>query len=629
MLIETHTFSLKDLVGGHLALDFINTVTARDAGPRDWLPDYAALLSWAGLTGRFSAAQLRQLDRQAAQDPIAADAALARCKLLRETLHRLVSALIADRAPPRRDLETLDGLRLEAMHHTKLAVAGDGIAAEVRIDAAGLDFVADVVLVDALDLLRAPPPARLRTCEGSHCGWLFHDTSKAGRRRWCDMGVCGSAEKVRRHRGGHAAAQLLLVCAAFVMSTDVVEAAEPKTAISVARWTPEGISSDLYDASPAFTPDGRELYFMRANRAFSEYTLLRSRCAAAGWGAPQPVPFGLPAPVSEGDPFVTRDGRKLYFISTRPAPGKRGNDLDIWVVERNDRGDWGNPARLPEPVNSPHAELMPRVTQEGRIYFGSDRPGGMGGNDVYLASPLAGGGWQVSNLGADVNSPSNDYEAEVSVDEKQLVLVSDREVRSHLYRFERTDGRWHAKDRIPAKSEVFQVGPLLSPRGDRLLFAQADSTRSGEMFLADLTPAPDRSWPPSGAGCAPVTRPVNAPDAPAPSGSYSQAVEATRGQRMLFISGQIPVTTEGDVPPDFLSQGRQVWRNVEAQLRAAGMSLDNVVKVTTFLGDRRHAAANSALRQEVLGDRKPALTVVIAGIYDPAWLLEIEAIAVD
>lgn len=628
MLIEAHTFSPKDLVGGHLALDLINTVTARDTSPRDWLSEYATLLAWASQTGRFFPAQLRQLERLAEKDPAVAAAALSRCKLLRETLHRIFAALIVQRPPPRRDLAALDDLRLGALPHTALVVAGDGIAAQASIDSAGLDFVADVVLFDALDLLRTPPPSRLRTCEGSHCGWLFHDTSKAGRRRWCDMSVCGSAEKVRRHRGVSAAVALLLACAAFVMPADT-EAGEMKPAMEIARWTPTAIASDLFESSPAFTPDGREMYFMRANRAFSEYTLLRSRCAASGWDAPQPVSFGLPAPVSEGDPYVTRDGRRLYFISTRPAPGKLSNDLDIWVVKRNDRGDWGTPARLPEPVNSAHAELMPRETADGRIYFGSDRPGGMGGNDVYVASPLSDGTWQVTNLGADINSASNDYEAEVSADEKQLVLVSNREGRSHLYRFEQSAGRWHARDRIPARDDVFQVGPLLSPRGDRLLFAQADGTRSGELFLADLTSTPDRSWPPAGAACAPPARHINAPDAPAPSGGYSQAVEAVRPQRVLFISGQIPVTSKGQVPTDFASQGRLVWRNVEAQLRAAGMSLDHVVKVTTFLGDRRHAAANSAIRQEVLGHRKPALTVVIAGIYDPACLLEVEAIAID
>ncbi len=63
MLVETHPFSPKDLVGGHLVLDLINTVTARDSHPRDWLPDYAALLTWAALTGRFSPDHLRKLDR--------------------------------------------------------------------------------------------------------------------------------------------------------------------------------------------------------------------------------------------------------------------------------------------------------------------------------------------------------------------------------------------------------------------------------------------------------------------------------------------------------------------------------------------------------------------------------------
>lgn len=51
------------------------------------------------------------------------------------------------------------------------------------------------------------------------------------------------------------------------------------------------------------------------------------------------------------------------------------------------------------------------------------------------------------------------------------------------------------------------------------------------------------------------------------------------------------------------------------------------MKVTTFLSDRAYAAENSAIRREILGAREPALTIIIAGIFDPAWLLEIEVIA--
>jgi enamine deaminase RidA (YjgF/YER057c/UK114 family) len=135
--------------------------------------------------------------------------------------------------------------------------------------------------------------------------------------------------------------------------------------------------------------------------------------------------------------------------------------------------------------------------------------------------------------------------------------------------------------------------------------------------------------PTIGTAMAAKTRALNAADAPAPSGGYAQALEIKAPSRLLFISGQIPVDRAGSVPKDFAAQCRLVWAHVEAQLRAAGMTLDHLVKVTTFLGDRQHALQNSAIRREVLGTRTPALTVLIAGIYDSDWLLEIEAIAAD
>ena len=122
-------------------------------------------------------------------------------------------------------------------------------------------------------------------------------------------------------------------------------------------------------------------------------------------------------------------------------------------------------------------------------------------------------------------------------------------------------------------------------------------------------------------------RNLNAPDAADLATGYSQVVEISNATRTAFISGQIPMTKEGVVPKTFREQCLLVWRNIEAQLRAADMSLDNLVKVTIFLSDRRYNAENRAVRREVLGDRAPALTVIITGIFDEAWLLEIEAVA--
>lgn len=121
---------------------------------------------------------------------------------------------------------------------------------------------------------------------------------------------------------------------------------------------------------------------------------------------------------------------------------------------------------------------------------------------------------------------------------------------------------------------------------------------------------------------------INAPDAPMASGGYSQAVEVTGASKLLFISGQVPLDLNTNLPTTFRDQCFLVWANIEAQLRAAGMGIGNLVKVTTFLSSRDYASENRAVREEVLGDHAPALTVIITGIFDEAWLVEIEAIAV-
>ena len=115
--------------------------------------------------------------------------------------------------------------------------------------------------------------------------------------------------------------------------------------------------------------------------------------------------------------------------------------------------------------------------------------------------------------------------------------------------------------------------------------------------------------------------------APKAVGGYAQAVALEGANRLVFVSGQIPVDLDGNVPEGFVDQARLAWRNLGAQLEAAGMSLDNLVKVTIFLSDRRYGLENRQVRQEMLGSRSPALTVIITGIFDAAWLLEIEAVA--
>ena len=125
-----------------------------------------------------------------------------------------------------------------------------------------------------------------------------------------------------------------------------------------------------------------------------------------------------------------------------------------------------------------------------------------------------------------------------------------------------------------------------------------------------------------------LLQPIEAKDAPSPDGHYAQAVRVRGAAEMLFISGQIPVDRAGNVPASFQDQALLAWANVEAQLRAGRMTLDDIVKVTIYLSDRKYADENRAVRRQVLGQRMVALTCIITGIFDAAWLLEIEAVAV-
>lgn len=106
-------------------------------------------------------------------------------------------------------------------------------------------------------------------------------------------------------------------------------------------------------------------------------------------------------------------------------------------------------------------------------------------------------------------------------------------------------------------------------------------------------------------------------------------LELKQHRRLLFISGQVPQKSDGTVPDGFEAQCEQAWRNVREVLAAAGLGVEHLVKVTTFLTDRSQVVANRAIRRAMLGEHQPALTVVVVETVDGKWLLEIEAIAAE
>lgn len=120
---------------------------------------------------------------------------------------------------------------------------------------------------------------------------------------------------------------------------------------------------------------------------------------------------------------------------------------------------------------------------------------------------------------------------------------------------------------------------------------------------------------------------INSTDAPKPASAYSQAVEVTGATRFLFISGQLGIDSQGIAPPGMAEQARIAWANLRAQLLAAEMDFENLVKVTMIVPDAAEIPLSRPARLEALGDLRPASTVIVAGLADPRWKIEIEAIA--
>jgi predicted RNA-binding Zn ribbon-like protein len=198
-LIQEHAFQPRDLIAGHLALDLVNTVTARNAEPVEWLTGYPGLLQWASLTGEFDSGALNALHRLSADAPAAAAAALHATRELREALHDVTTAIIRNDPPPADGLRRIEQAWKDAVRAAELTFAAGTARVQLMVETSGLAYLNHELALRSLELLRALPPARTRICPGPRCGWLFIDHSRGGQRRWCDMATCGNAAKTARH----------------------------------------------------------------------------------------------------------------------------------------------------------------------------------------------------------------------------------------------------------------------------------------------------------------------------------------------------------------------------------------------------------------------------------------------
>lgn len=165
---------------------------------------------------------------------------------------------------------------------------------------------------------------------------------------------------------------------------------------------------DINEGSITISQNGRTLIFAKANSGkasgTSEVNLYFTRYRNGQWSTPRPLSVNG-KDTWDSTPALSPDGTTLYFSSNREG-GYGG--LDLWVANLDRRGQWVDIRNLGPDINSPGNEIFPYVSDIGRLYFSSDGLPGFGGLDLFEATRY-GGHIEVKNLGEPVNSPADDF----------------------------------------------------------------------------------------------------------------------------------------------------------------------------------------------------------------------------
>jgi predicted RNA-binding Zn ribbon-like protein len=191
--------------GGVLCLDFVNTLAWRLTDrPVENLGTYEDLLAWGRQAGLLAPDETEVLSGLAAAHPEEARVTLSRAVALREAVHRVLSAAIADEPQDEDALSTLNRELSGALSRLRVApAAGDAyVWAWERggEDGGGLPLERPLwpVARSAAQLLTSAKLGRVKVCGGEGCGWLFLDESRNASRKWCESRDCGNRERVRK-----------------------------------------------------------------------------------------------------------------------------------------------------------------------------------------------------------------------------------------------------------------------------------------------------------------------------------------------------------------------------------------------------------------------------------------------
>jgi outer membrane protein OmpA-like peptidoglycan-associated protein/DNA-binding beta-propeller fold protein YncE len=191
------------------------------------------------------------------------------------------------------------------------------------------------------------------------------------------------------------------------------------------------INSKFHEASVAFSPDNKTMYFTRNNygkklrrdkNGINHLKIYKSIKVGEEWSSATELPFNSDS-YSAGHPALSPDGKQLYFVSD--MPGSIG-ESDIFVVDVLENNSFSEPRNLGPKINTPQREMFPFITNE-KLYFSSEGHVGLGGLDVFEAAYGVDGFQEIKNVGKPINSNKDDFSFIISEENQTGYFASNRD----------------------------------------------------------------------------------------------------------------------------------------------------------------------------------------------------------
>ncbi len=180
------------------------------------------------------------------------------------------------------------------------------------------------------------------------------------------------------------------------------------------------------EGAPNFDKSGNTLYFTRSiseKGSEPKIEIYESNLVSGNWSRAMKMSLGKDS-LMAAHPSVTPQGDKIYFVSNRPG-GFGGND--IWMAENKGENKWGEPRNLGPEINTKGNEMFPFIRDNGELYFSSDSQVGLGGLDIFRATSTDNIHWKVENMGVPINSTGDDFAISFYPGEEMGLFSSFRE----------------------------------------------------------------------------------------------------------------------------------------------------------------------------------------------------------